>query len=137
MANLITHLSKITDPRKPNGVRHKLINIIVFAIYGVICGADDWVMIGYFGNAKREWFGTFLELSHGIPSHDTFGTVFALIYPKEFKASFLDWVQEIAEMTRGQLIAIDGKTVRRSHARSKGKETIHLVCAWADLWDRV
>ena len=79
-------------------------------------------MIEYFGNAKREWFGTFLELPHGIPSHDTFGKVFALIDPKEFQASFLDWVHEIVEITRDQLIAMDGKTVRRSHARSKGKE---------------
>jgi predicted transposase YbfD/YdcC len=131
MADLITHFSNISDKRKPNGIRHKLIDIIVIAICGVICGADDWVMIEYFGNAKREWFETFLELAHGIPSHDTFGKVFALIDPKEFQASFLDWVHEIAEITRGQLIAIDGKTVRRSHDRIKGKEAIHIVSAWA------
>ena len=131
MTDLITHFSSLTDNRKPNGVRHKLINIIVIAICGVICGADDWVMIEYFGNAKREWFDKFLELPHGIPSHDTFGKVFAIIDPKEFQASFLDWVHEIAEITRGQLIAIDGKTLRRSHDRSKGKEAIHLVSAWA------
>jgi len=131
MADLITHFSNITDKRKPNGIRHKLIDIIVIAICGVICGADDWVMVEYFGNAKREWFETFLELPHGIPSHDTFGKVFALIDPKEFQASFLNWVHEIARITSGQLIAIDGKTVRRSHDRSKGKEAIHLVSAWA------
>ena len=131
MADLITHFSNITDKRKPNGIRHKLIDIIVIAICGVICGADDWVMVEYFGNAKREWFETFLELPHGIPSHDTFGKVFALIDPIEFQASFLNWVHEIARITSGQLIAIDGKTVRRSHDRSKGKEAIHLVSAWA------
>lgn len=131
MSDLITHFSNITDKRKPNGIRHKLVDIIVIAICGVICGADDWVMIEYFGNAKREWFEKFLELSHGIPSHDTFGKVFALIDPKEFQTSFLDWVQEIAEITRGQLIAIDGKTVRRSHDRTNGKKAIHLVSAWA------
>jgi len=131
MTDLITHFSKITDKRKPNGIRHKLIDIIVIAICGVICGADDWVMIEYFGNAKREWFETFIELPHGIPSHDTFGKVFAMIDPKEFQASFLEWVHEIAEITSGQLIAIDGKTVRRSHDRSKGKKAIHLVSAWA------
>jgi len=109
MADLITHFSKITDQRKPNGIRHKLIDIIVIAICGVICGADDWVMIEYLGNAKREWFGTFLELPHGISSHDTFGKVFALIEPKDFQEKFLDWVHEIAKITRGQLIAIDGK----------------------------
>jgi len=131
MADLITHFSNITDKRKPKGIRHKLIDIIVIAICGVICGADDWVMVEYFGNAKREWFETFLELSHGIPSHDTFGKVFALIDPKEFQASFLNWMHEIAKVTSGQLIAIDGKTVRRSHDRYKGKEAIHLVSAWA------
>ena len=131
MADLITHFSTITDKRKPNGIRHKLIDIIVLTICGVICGADDWVMIEYFGNAKREWFETFLELPHGIPSHDTFGKVFALINPHEFQASFFDWVGEIAEITSGQLIAIDGKTVRRSHDRTKGKKPIHLVSAWA------
>jgi predicted transposase YbfD/YdcC len=131
MADLMTHFSRITDKRKPNGLRHKLLDIIVIAICGIICGADDWVMIEYFGNAKREWFETFLELPHGIPSHDTFGKVFALIDPKEFQASFLDWVHEIADITSGQLIAIDGKTVRRSHDHSKGKKAIHLVSAWA------
>jgi len=131
MADLITHFSTVTDKRKPNGIRHKLIDIIVLAICAVICGADDWVMVEYFANAKREWFETFLELPHGIPSHDTFGKVFALINPQEFQASFLDWVSEIAKITKGQLIAIDGKTVRRSHDRTNGKEAIHLVSAWA------
>ncbi|NPV55195.1 MAG: ISAs1 family transposase [Anaerolineae bacterium] len=121
----------MSDKRKPNGIRHKLIDIIAIAICGVICGGDDWVMIEYFGNAKREWFETFLELPHGIPSHDTFGKVFALIDPQEFQESFLGWVHEIAEITRGQLIAIDGKTARRSHDQSKGREALHLVSAWA------
>jgi hypothetical protein len=102
MADLITHFSNISDKRKSKGIRHKLIDVIVIAICGVICGADDWVMIEYFGNAKREWFETFLELPHGIPSHDTFGKVFALIDPKEFQASFLNWVHEIAEITSGR-----------------------------------
>jgi len=131
MADLIRHFSTITDTRKPNGIRYKLIDIIILAICVVICGADDWVMIKHFGNAKREWFETFLELPHGIPSHDTFGKVFALINPNEFQASFLDWVREIAEITSGQLIAVDGKTVRRSHDRTQGKQAIHLVSAWA------
>jgi hypothetical protein len=82
MADLITHFSNISDKRKSNGIHQKL--IIVIAICGVICGADDWVMIAYFVNAKKEWFETFLDLSHGLPSHDTFGKVFALIDPKEF-----------------------------------------------------
>jgi len=131
MADLITHFSKLTDVRSPLGKRHKLVDIVVIAICGVICGADDWVMIEYFGNAKEEWFRSFLELPHGIPSHDTFGTVFALIDPKEFQKCFVDWVNEIAALTSGQIVAIDGKTVRGSHNRARGKEAIHLVSAWA------
>ena len=127
MADLITHFLNITDKRKSNGIRHKLIGIIDIAI----CGADDWVMIEYFRDAKREWFEVFLELQNGILSHDSFVKVFTLIGPQEFQTSFVDWVHEIAEITSGQLIAIDGKTVRRSHDRSKGKEAIHLVSTWA------
>ncbi|NLN70560.1 MAG: transposase family protein [Chloroflexi bacterium] len=76
IADLITYFSKITDEQKPNGIRHKLMDIIVIAICGAICGAKDWGMIEHFGNIKRKWFETFLELSHGILSHSTFGKVF-------------------------------------------------------------
>jgi len=88
MSDLITHFSKVTDLRSEQGKRHKLIDIIAIAIVGVICGADDWVSIEMVGQAKEKWFRTFLELPHGIPSHDTFGKVFAWIDPKEFQASF-------------------------------------------------
>lgn len=131
MADLITHLSNLTDVRSPMGKRHNFVDIVVIAICGIICGADDWVMIEHFGNAKKDWFENFIKLPHGIPSHDTFGKVFALIDPKEFEKCFIDWVREIAEISSGQLIAIDGKTVRRSHDRTNGKEAIHLVSAWA------
>jgi len=131
MTDLITHLSNLTDPRSALGKRHQLEEIIVIAICGIICGADDWVMIEFFGKAKKEWFESFLTLPHGIPSHDTFGQVFSLINPQEFEKCFMDWVQEIAIMTKGQLIAVDGKTVRRSHDRTNGKAAIHLVSAWA------
>jgi len=131
MADLITHLSKITDPRSAQGKRHELVEIIIIAICGIICGADDWVMIEHFGKAKKEWLERFLTLPHGIPSHDTFGHVFSLINPQEFEKCFMEWVQEISSMTKGQLIAMDGKTVRRSHDRTNGKEAIHLVSAWA------
>ena len=85
MTDLITHLSNITDPRSALGKRHQLVEIIIIAICGIICGADDWVMIEYFGKAKKEWFESFLSLPHGIPSHDTFGQVFSLINPQEFE----------------------------------------------------
>ena len=127
MTDLITHLSNLTDPRSALGKRHKLVEIIIIAICGIICGADDWVMIEFFGKARKEWFESFLSLPHGIPSHDTFGQVFSLINPQEFEKCFMDWVQEIAIMTKGQLIALDGKTVRRSHDRTKLGYTHHLL----------
>jgi len=131
MSDLITHFSKVTDQRSEQGKRHKLIDIIVIAIVGIICGADDWVTIELAGKAKENWFRTFLELPHGIPSHDTFGKVFAWIDPKEFQASFMEWIQEVAVMTAGEVVALDGKTIRRSHDRSSGKQALHMVNAWA------
>jgi predicted transposase YbfD/YdcC len=131
MTDLITHFSEIPDPRKARGKRHKLIDIIVIAICGIICGADNWVMIEAFGKAREKWFGRFLELPHGIPSHDTFGNVFAMIKPQAFQNSFIAWIKDIAKLTQGQVIAIDGKRIRRSHNKAKGQEAIHLVSAWA------
>jgi predicted transposase YbfD/YdcC len=131
MSDLITHFSTVTDLRSEQGKRHNLIDIIAIAIVGIICGADDWVSIEMVGQAKEKWFRTFLELPHGIPSHDTFGKVFAWIDPKEFQASFMDWIQEIAVMTAGEVVALDGKTIRRSHDHANGKEALHMVNAWA------
>jgi predicted transposase YbfD/YdcC len=104
---------------------------MIIAICGVICGADDWVAIERFGQAKIDWFKTFLELPNGIPSHDTFGRVFGLLDPEQFQQSFLNWVQALAEVSLGQIIAIDGKMLRHSYDRSLGKAAIHMVSAWA------
>ena len=131
MSDLITHFSNVTDKRSKQGRRHALIDIIAIAIIGVLCGADDWVSIELVGKAKEKWLRTFLELPHGVPSHDTVGKVFAWLDAEEFQASFMEWVRDIAAMTAGQVIAIDGKTVRRSHDRANGKGPIHLVNAWA------
>jgi predicted transposase YbfD/YdcC len=110
---------------------HPLLSILFIAISAVICGADDWVEIEAFGKAKRKWLKRFLPLPHGIPSHDTFGRVFARLDPEQFQKAFLEWVQAVSELTRGQVIAIDGKTLRRSHDRRLGKHAIHMVSAWA------
>jgi predicted transposase YbfD/YdcC len=96
----------------------------------VICGADGWVGIEEFGKAKEAWLTEILELPNGIPSHDTFGRVFAHIDPKQLEASFLQWVQGISTQIKG-VIAIDGKTSRRSHDQAAGKKALHLVSAWA------
>ena len=86
------HFGKLTDPRIGNATRHKLIDILVIAILAVICGADGWSDVELFGRSKRKWLKTFLELPHGIPSHDTFGRVFSKIDPQEFERSFMSWV---------------------------------------------
>jgi predicted transposase YbfD/YdcC len=120
----------IEDPRVERTKHHQLIDIIIIAILGVLCGADGWVDIESFGKTKEAWLKTFLDLPNGIPSHDTFGRVFARIDPKQFETCFLTWVESINEKITG-VIAIDGKTLRRSHDRTNGKKALHMVSAWA------
>jgi predicted transposase YbfD/YdcC len=125
------HFSKVKDPRIERTKRHKLLDILVIAICGVICGADSWVDIELFGKTKLDWLKTFLKLPNGIPSHDTFGRVFGAINPEEFENSFMEWVQAINELTQGQVIAIDGKQLRGSQDSESGKAAIYMVSAWA------
>lgn len=120
----------VEDPRVERTKRHKLLDIIILAICGVICGAEGWVEIEEFGKAKKEWLKSLLELPNGIPSHDTFGRVFARLDPKRFEACFFAWVQSLSEPVSG-VIAIDGKTLCRSHDQATGKKALHVVSAWA------
>lgn len=130
-ARLEAHFGKLRDPRVGNAKRHKLLDILVIAICAVICGADSWSEVELFGNNKRTWLNQFLELPKGIPSHDTFGRVFALIDPDEFRRGFMAWVQAINELTQGQVVAVDGKQLRGSGDKAHGREAINLVSAWA------
>lgn len=126
---LKSHFGKVEDPRASNS-SHQLIDIIIIAICGLICGADNWTEIEAYGHAKEGWFRMFLLLPHGIPSHDTFGRVFAMISPSKFKESFMSCIDAIAEMIKGQ-IAIDGKVIRRSYDRRNGIDALHMVSAWS------
>src|SRR5262245_61474364 len=101
LRSLETHFGKLTDPRGPN-IEHLLFDIVAIAILGTICGADGWVEIEQFGQQKVTWLKQFLRLPNGIPSHDTFGRVFAQLDPEEFQACFQTWVQALREITRGQ-----------------------------------
>ena len=103
----------------------------MIAVCGVICGAESWTGVETFGKAKQAWLKQFLELPNGIPSHDTFGRVFASLDADAFQQGFTRWVEAVFRVTQGQMIAIDGKTLRCSHNRSIGKEAIHRVSAWA------
>jgi predicted transposase YbfD/YdcC len=130
-ASIEQHFADLQDPRIERTKRHKLLDIVVLAICGVICGADDWVSIQEFGEAKLEWVQGFLELPNGIPSHDTFGRVFGLLDPDQFQTCFTNWILSVSEVSKGQVIAIDGKTLRRSQDRTLGKGAIVMVSAWA------
>ena len=131
IGKITEHFGKISDPRVGNATQHKLLDIIVIAICAVICGADGWSDVALFGRSKLSWFKKFLELSHGIPSHDTFGRVFGLIDPEEFRRSFLSWVQTIQKLTQGEVIAIDGKQLHGSQDAGNGQAALDMVSAWA------
>jgi len=125
------HFGDLTDPRIDRTKLHELLNILVIAICAVIAGADNWEDVEEFGKTRIEWFQTFLDLPHGIPSHDTFTRVFARLDPEQFQACFLRWMKAVSELIGGQVIALDGKVLRRSHDKGIGKTAIDMVSAWA------
>jgi predicted transposase YbfD/YdcC len=128
---LARSFAALVDPRVERTRHHQLLDIVLIAICAVICGAEGWVEVEAFGKTKKKWLQTFLALPNGIPSHDTFGRVFAALDAAEFQRCFMEWVQAVSVLTAGQVVAIDGKTLRRSHDRRRGKAALHLVSAWA------
>lgn len=129
--NLIDFLEAIEDPRIDRTKRHDLIDVLVIAICGAICGAKNWVEIEDFGNAKLGWFSDFLNLKYGIPSHDTFRRVFILLDPQQFRMAFINWVQSITKDVDLKQICVDGKTLRQSFEKGKSSSAIHMVNAWS------
>ncbi len=129
--SLTEHFASLEDPRVDRTKLHPLLSIVTIAICAVIAGADTWDEIAEFGRVKAAWFATFLDLPNGIPSHDTFNRLFAALNPQQFRAGFLSWMRSVSSVLPAQVIALDGKTVRRSHDHSAGKRAIHMVSAWA------
>ncbi len=125
------YFASLPDPRIERTKRHEVLDIVTIALCAVICGADNWVEIARFGRTKEAWLRSFLALPNGIPCHDTFGRVFAKLDPEAFERCFLAWVQAVVGAPGAQVVAVDGKTLRRSHDRANGKGPLHLVSAWA------
>ena len=130
--SIMSYFSRVEDPRTGENISHPLINILTIAILGVLCGADGWVDVERYGQAKKAWLGTFLDLEKGIPSHDTFGRVFSWIKPEQFQACFIAWTQAICHKSEGQLVSFDGKKLRRSQDSSHDQDGIWMVSAWME-----
>lgn len=129
--SLLSHVSRIPDPRKVRGQRHKFFDIIMIAVVGALCGADSWKDLVALAQVEESWLRSFLELPNGIPSHDTFERVFSMIDGKAFSECFLGWVQALQPKIARDVVAIDGKTLRGSFDEARGKSALHMVSAWS------
>jgi predicted transposase YbfD/YdcC len=130
--SIMTFFQDLPDPRRDcQNKKHRLIDILAIALCGVIAGCESAVEIEAYGRQKEAWLRTFLKLDHGIPSHDTFSRVLQMLDPRRFHDCFVKWVQALHDVTRGEVVAIDGKTLRRSFDTAHGLPPLHLVSAWA------
>lgn len=123
--------AELQDPRQAMNQAHLFIDILVISICAIVCGADDWEAVADYGEAKQEWLATFLALPKGIPAHDTFWRVFRHLDAETFQSCFVRWVAGMVELKAGEVIAIDGKQLRRSHDRREDAAPIHMLSAWA------
>jgi predicted transposase YbfD/YdcC len=128
---ILTRFENLTDPRVERTKQHLLIDMVTIGLCAAICGADSWVDVEKFGLAKRDWFARFLDLPNGIPSHDTFGRVFARLDTVEFLLCLQNWLRSLHLSLKEQGVAIDGKTLRGSFDAASGKSALHVVSAWA------
>ena len=128
---LMDHFNTLSDPRSGNAVRHNFYDILIIALCAAICGADSWRDVETFGVAKEYWLRRFLALPHGIPSHDTFTRIFAAVNTDAVAAAFISWTSAVAHKTDGEVIAIDGKTLRHSYNRQSDQAALQMVSAWA------
>lgn len=129
---LIDVFNGIPDPRKGNGIRHKLEDILIIAVLAILSDCRTYVDMETFGEVREEWLRSFLTLPNGTPSHDTFGDVLSMLDPQAVHRAFQDWVETIREYVSKEIIAVDGKTIRRSKDPANGKRPLHVVSAWAN-----
>jgi len=130
-ASIVEYFVTVPDPRVERTRLHPLVSVLVLSLCAVVCGADSFVAIEHFGRAKEAWLKTFLDFPHGIPSHDTIGRIFAALNPRALGDAFRGWVSAVARLTRGEVVAIDGKTLRRSFLDAGSAAFVHMVSAWA------
>jgi predicted transposase YbfD/YdcC len=131
MENPLKYFAELTDPRVERSKEHLLQEILFIAIAAVLCGAETWNDIEFYGKTKRGWLKRFLRLPSGIPSHDTFNRVFSALDPEELEACFVAWVRTVAQLSEGEVVSIDGKAIRGSRQAGK-KAIVHMVSAWAN-----
>lgn len=129
-ASIQDHFADLSDPRRRK-VTYPLINIVTMALCAVMSGADDFVAIADWAETKKEWLARFLDMSAGVPSHDRFNAIFGALKPAEFEKCLLSWITALQDISDGQIVAIDGKTLRRSFDKANSKAAIHMVSAWA------
>jgi predicted transposase YbfD/YdcC len=134
---LLRFFDGLEDPRLDRTKLHSLSDILFISLCAIICGADSWTEVELFGHSKQEWLRRFLPLTNGIPSHDTFGRVFSRLDPTQLEQCFFNWMAALAKISKGRLIAIDGKTLRRSFDKADNRLAIHMVSAWCDANDLV
>lgn len=130
-ASLLEYFARVPDPRVERSQLHPLASILALSVCAVISGANSFVGIEAFGQAKEAWFRTFLDLPNGIPSHDTLGRTFAMLNPQALEQAFREWISALATLTKGEVVAIDGKTLRRSFQRAGSSAFVHMVSAWS------
>lgn len=129
-ASIVEHFRTLEDPRIERTKKHNLLDILVIALCTLLTGGEGFQDMALFGKSKRAWRQTFLALPHGIPSHDTFGRVFARLNPQRFRECFLSWTRAVAQLTHGTLISLDGKTVKASCDRATAQSPLHMLSAW-------
>lgn len=129
---LLRYFDGLEDPRLDRTKLHALGDILFVTLCAVLCGADSWAEVELYGHSKEQWLRRFVPLANGIPSHDTFGRVFSRLDPTQLEQCFLNWMSALAQVSEGRLIAIDGKTIRRSFDKADGRLAIHMVSAWCE-----